>query len=321
MNRFYPLRKPHSIEGAKVPSVLLILPILALLTGAPVLSGQPVNQQARVTNSYQAIVVHQMPSGLDGGGEMALTTAMAGFDSAWAIDRRSRIGIGLKYGIDAYDFSADSTDGPIAQDPWEEIHSIELGLSYFRVLENGWQVFARPSVSSQSESGFDSDALSINLVTGAMTQYSENLRIGLGLVLTSGLEDTRVFPFISIHWKFAEGWTMQNSQPTGPAGPAGLELAYGEENWSIAVGGAVRSKRFRIEGTGVTTDGIAQYESIPLFARYTRQIHQALRLDLYGGVLLGAEFEIEEKNGHGLAGYKDDLDSAPFLAVAISGQF
>ena len=245
----------------------------------------------------------------------------AGARLGWnhAADRRTRYGISFSYELDSYDFSG--AGSVLGSEPWGDIQNLSIGLSYARVLENGWRIFVSPTVGSNAESSIDSDSLTYSLVAGGTTRLSETLSLGVGFVALSGLEDTRAFPFLSVRWEFADRWTLQNPFRPGPAGPAGLEVAYAGEGWSVAAGFAYRSWRFRIEGEeGPTLDGIAEHSGIPVFGRYSVGFGEGISLDLYGGILVGANLEIEDHGGRSL-GLKEDHDAAPFAALALSGRF
>ena len=262
--------------------------------------------------------VHQFDTDLDNGGSFSTSRFAANFDWTKVKGRESAYGLTLGYEFDTYDFSGSA--GVFGANPWDDITTLTLGGTYYRALDNDWRIFFNPSISSSSESGIDSNALLYSLVAGASTEVSEGLNLGFGAVAVAGLEEFRVFPFLSVKWEINENWTLQNPLRPGPTGPAGLEIEYAGDGWSASTGFAYRSWRFRIDGQGPTVNGIAEYSGTPLFARYTRELSETLTLDLYGGVLVAGELEIEDKNGKNLR-LQDDIDTAPFVAFAISGKF
>lgn len=266
----------------------------------------------------QGSAIYQFEADLDQGGAFSMTRAATSIRWSKPLSRQSAFGLNFGYSLDAYDFASET--GILGADPWGDIHTLSLGASYFHTLDSDWRVFASPSISSSSESALDGDSLLYSLVAGASKELSEGLKLGLGAVAITGLEEVRVFPFVSVEWEISENWTLQNPLRPGPAGPAGLELEYAADAWSASIGFAYRSWRFRIDGQDASTDGIAEYSGLPLFARYTLDLSENFRLDLYGGVLVGGELELEDDAGNAL-GLQDDVDTAPFLAFSISGQF
>ncbi|MFP4283041.1 MAG: hypothetical protein ACLFU2_10495 [Opitutales bacterium] len=294
--------------------------LAALLTGGLTALAQPGGGRPETAYEATAVLLHQFEADLDAGGALAISSGQFRLGTSLPLDRRSQLGFEVGYGFDHYDFTLGGEDSWRARAPWKDIHRVELGVSYFRALENGWRVFVSPTIEAAEESALDRDALTYALVAGGSTEVSENLQLGLGFVVATGQEDTTAFPFISIRWEFAENWTLQNPFRPGPTGPAGLEVAYAGEDWSVAVGGAYRTWRFRIDGTGATRDGIADYEGASVFVRYTWQMSELFALDLYGGAFVGAELEIEDANGHDL-GLRTDVSTAPFLALTVSSRF
>jgi len=293
--------------------------LLFALAGSLSLRAQPAGAPGGLRVSLQGSHLHQFETELDDGSEMSLSRSDVGLDLGGAIGRRSRWGVSFGYGLSNYDFSLPN-DESLPWDTIDEVHHVGIGASWFRQLENDWQVFVRPGVSLDSESAFDSDGLTYALIAGGRKQWSETLAIGIGAVASGGLEEFRAFPFLSIKWDFAPGWTLQNPMRPGPAGMAGLEVAYAADSWSLGMGATYRSWRFRIDGDGMSTDGIAEHRGAPIYFRFTQALGESLSFDLYGGAVLGGSLEIEDRDGRSL-GLKEDLDVAPFAAISVSGRF
>lgn len=56
-----------------------------------------------------------------------------------------------------------------------------------------------------------------------------------------------------------------------------------------------------------------------MFGRLSRKLGQALKLDLYAGVLVEGQLSIDDPNGNEIV--SDDYGSAPFVAPTIAGRF
>lgn len=226
------------------------------------------------------------------------------------------IGLGFDYAGDHYSFGGDSE----AIDPWDTIHTYALGLYYMGNISKEWTLRVAASITSMGESSASfSDSLTYGLVFAATKTYSKDLTIGLGAGVFHGMEKTRAYPFLAIRWQFAPGWTLQNPFRPGPAGPAGLEVAYKKDNWEFGVGGSYRSFRFRLGDDGLYPNGIGENNSVPLFFRVSHPLNANLSLDAYAGMLVGGSLEVE--NSEGSEFYKSDYDIAPMLALSISGRF
>ena len=98
----------------------------------------------------------------------------------------------------------------------------------------------------------------------------------LGAGIVRQIDETKVFPFLIVHWQIDDKWLLSNPFRAGPAGGAGLELSYAlDDNWELAGGGAYRSYRFRLKENGPTPNGVGENRFVPLFARVTRKFGAA----------------------------------------------
>jgi hypothetical protein len=128
------------------------------------------------------------------------------------------------------------------------------------------------------------DALVYGGVVAVSHVFGPKLTLGLGLAGYYDLAQTRFFPFLIVKLKLSEQFRLTNPFHTGPAGPAGLELSYSlSRHWEVAVGGAYRSYRFRLDYNGPIPNGIGEYDSIPIFARLSYKPSAAFGVDVCGG--------------------------------------
>ena len=298
-------------------SVLPLSGLLGLAAGTA-LHAQPPLPPGTITTRADAAYIHQFASDLDDGGDVGVTSADFNFDLARSLDAGRSIGFGLGYQADWFSFGGDAGLGNF--DPWDTIHTLSLRGSYVSPVGDDWDFRIAPSITASGESSASvSDSLTYGAVFAFTRRFSDTLTMGLGGGVYTGLEETRGFPLLAIRWNFAPGWTLQNPLHPGPAGPAGLEVAYATDTWEFGIGGAYRSYRFRLADDASTPDGIGEYTSVPLFVRATRPITENIKLNLYGGVLFGGSIELENSNGRDLA--DSDFDPAPILAFSVSGRF
>jgi hypothetical protein len=129
-----------------------------------------------------------------------------------------------------------------------------------------------------------------------------------------------VFPFLVINWRITERLRLGNPLQAGPAGGAGLELAYAfSERWEVGGGGSYRSYRFRLKNDGPVPNGIGENRFIPVFARLTHKFDRATRVDLYAAAFVDGELTVSRANGNDL--YRDDYKTAPAIGLALSHRF
>ena len=157
------------------------------------------------------------------------------------------------------------------------------------------------------------------LVSGTK-RFDDGNRLGLGVGVFDHIEKTNVFPFLVVDWRLGDRWRVINPLPSGPTGPAGLELDYEfDGGWTAGVGAAYRLVRFRLSDTGPTPNGVGEERGVPIFVRVTRKFTDQMALHLYGGVVTGGELRLENSSGGLLS--KDDFDTAPLFGATFVGQF
>lgn len=251
---------------------------------------------------------------LDAGGSMSISSIRAKTGYSWLFSTQSRASADFTFEWRDYSFGE-------AFDPWGKTWEAGLSFSWFRELDNDWSLLVTPSIRLSMEDGASlSDAIDIGSIVAFTKEFSPSLRLGLGAGVYTGLEDTRVFPFIMIRWQINEQWYVGNPFAPGPVGPAGLELGYRfNEDWSFAIGGAYRSDRFRLTGTGTWADGYGDFEGVPVFLRTTYGMMWDTQIHFYIGTILSGQLEID--NDAGQTQLSTDYDPAILSAIAWEGTF
>jgi hypothetical protein len=288
------------------------------LVFATELHAQPPLPAGTVTTTADAAFIYQFATNMDDGGDLSVSSAGLRLGQNYSLNAGNSIGWGLEYQADFYSFDGDSGLGKV--DPWDTINTLSLSGTYAMPLGDDWNFRVAPSISASGESSASvSDSLNYGAIFAFTRRFSDTLTLGLGAGVFTGLEETMGFPIIAVRWAFAPGWTLQNPLHPGPAGPAGLEVAYTTGAWEFGIGGAYRTHRFRLADDAPISEGIGEYTSFPLFLRASRPITENIKLHLFGGVLLGGSIELENSNGGTLV--DSDFDPAPILAISLSGRF
>jgi len=264
--------------------------------------------------SVAAGYLYQFATAISGGGDFRISRAFVNADVTGTTGSPTMLGLGLTYDLEEYTFSVPS--GLAASAPWGTIHRIGFSPSILHSLSPGWRILFAPSIGYAGEEGAEpGDALVYGAVLSATKTIGPDLSLGLGAGAFRQIDRWRVFPFLSVRWRINDRWRLSNPLRVGPAGPAGLELAYSiEGNWEAAAGGAYRSHRFRLDGDGTVPGGIGEIGGIPLFARLSRTWRQGWRADLYAGVLVGGKLGLEDGRG-------DRIGSASFDPAPLAGLF
>ncbi len=150
--------------------------------------------------------------------------------------------------------------------------------------------------------------------------FSPDLVFGVGAGVFRQIDETKVFPFLVVNWKITDRLRLGNPLPAGPAGGAGLELAYAfDDRWELGGGGSYRSYRFRLKDDGPVPDGIGENRFFPLFARLTYHFDRATRADLYAAAFVNGKLTVARADGSDLT--NDEYKTAPALGLTLSHRF
>ena len=262
---------------------------------------------------------YEFESGLDGGGEFDLTGALASVDVLHQYTRELAVGVSLRYGYERWDFAG--TPRAFGAAPWDNVNRPAVGLVFAYAPNDEWSFLAAPTVQWAYEQGASTgDALMGGAIVAATRRFSPTLSLGLGAGVFDEIEKTQVFPFVLVDWQINERLKLGNPFRAGPAGGAGLELAYTvNDAWEFAAGGTWRSYRFRLDRDGPAPGGIGESRGIPLFLRTSYAVARDARLDFLAGVVVGGKLKLMDANGDDVA--EDDYDAAPIVGITLRTRF
>jgi hypothetical protein len=294
------------------------LAAVALASGGSALIGAtPAAAQQPAWAPFVAVTpFYESESDLDGGGEFGLSGVQLRLGTAGPVGTGFRAGVTLNY--DYYDSSFSNPTVFGAAAPWGNVTRYGVSVPLAWALNSEWSLAVAPSVDWFRESGANSsDSLTWGAVLSAVRVDPAGNRIGLGVAVFDEIEDTKVFPVIVVDWRLGDRWRLINPLPAGPTGPAGLELDYQfDGGWSLGVGAAYRTLRFRLSDSGPVSSGVGEINGVPIFARATYDLSKQLTLHIYAGAIAGGELRVEDRNGNLLR--KDDFDTAPFVALTVT---
>ena len=230
-------------------------------------------------------------------------------------NRKMILNLSASYKVSDYNFSGPPADP--WSDPWGEITSTDVGLSLILPGSGRWSYFLASTLDGSREKGADKgDGLVYGIIASAAYAKRLDRRLGFGVGVFEGLEETKIFPYATVSWRLKENLTLQNPLSAGPASPAGLELVYDvSENWQIGAGGAYRSFRFRLDKEGVAPDGIGEITGVPAWVRASWQASPKLGLGFYTGAILAGEAAIKDNAGRNLQ--SRHFNPAPLAAVIL----
>ena len=263
--------------------------------------------------------VYQGKAEFDRGGDFSVGGAILRGGLSYDLSGGNRAGVTFTYDYLDYSFSNSGAFGGVA--PWNIVRRYGVSLPLSFELGDGWSVGVAPSVDWFKENGANTgDALSCGSTVSGSRRFEGGNRLGLGVGVFDGIEKTSMFPFLVVDWRFGERWRLINPLPSGPTGPAGLELNYRfDGGWTAGVGAAYRVLRFRLSETGPVRNGVGEERGVPVFVRVTRNFTDQMALHLYGGVVANGRLRVENSAG-GLV-REVDFNPAPLLGATFVGRF
>ena len=300
----------------------LLLTIFVLLSTAAIALSQDTvmntGQERDAGLSVSASYTHQFDTDIGRSGEFRLDRALVRSDWKRKMSETVTLGVGANYDYSDYSFTGRLNDR--ITDPWNEVHALNLSVSALFTLDKNWKLFVAPSVGVAAESGADwGDSMVYGGTVWASYRFSPSLTLGLGAGVFSKPEEVSAFPLIIVDWKITDRLRLANPLQAGPTGPAGLELSYAFNDFTIAAGGSYRSARFRLDDYGPVSNGVGEDRYFPLWVRFSAKVGKAGTLGLYSGAMVGGKMTIEDSRGHKIS--DESYDVSPFLAATISFKF
>ena len=211
------------------------------------------------------------------------------------------------YRFSHYDFSM--------PDPWDDIHTMRGSVLVHYGINDQWSVFGGPSLAFSGEACADvGDAMTFGGALGVMYRWTERLVVGGGFTISSEIEDdTRAWPLVVLNWQITDQWSLESgyTEVAGCGGPGG-EFRYRiNDKWSVAGGAQYNEKRFRLSDDAPVREGVGEDSSYPIYAKVTWQVCPNGALELLGGIPVGGEVRLEDRNGHKIS--EQDYDPAPLV--------
>jgi hypothetical protein len=296
------------------------LSLAGVLTAA--LAWCPISTEAQSGTpgySYSVTPLYHFDADLDEGGEAGFGGALMTFGHTSSLDQRTSLGWRAHFDYEDWSF-----DEPVAfggNRPWDKFYRYGLSAPWARVSSSGWVWNFTPTVGYAGESGADfSDAIEYGATLAAARRFNESLTLGFGLGFFRKVEDSYVFPLVVVNWQINEQWRLSNPTPSGPAGPAGLELSYAlGGGWDTGFGATQRQERQRLDSDGPFPDGVGEHRFTVVFARIGHDIAPAARLNFYAGAEVNTKLRVEDSNGNRL--YSEESDAALMIGLSLVGRF
>ena len=258
--------------------------------------------------------VYQFDTDLDEGGSFNARRLTIQGGSGYSWDPGKTVSLALGYSYDGYSFSNDAGIG----EPWEDIHSLSLGIPMRTRFAGDWSAFLIPSLRSSGESGSKfEDTITGGVLTGFSYRFGDRLTIGPGIGIISQIEESAtVFPILIIDWKITDKLSLETGRGLGATLGPGLAFNYqANSKWRLSLGGRYEKLRFRLDENGQVPSGVGEDKSFPLFAGCTYNISPKAQVSLVGGVEFGGELRLEDSDGRSIR--KESYDPGGFLGFTF----
>ncbi|GJM19717.1 MAG: hypothetical protein DHS20C14_19300 [Phycisphaeraceae bacterium] len=246
------------------------------------------------------------------------------FDTDLTISRRigQRRNLSLSFSQERSFYDFDGALGivpadPADADPMSEGQTLGLNATFGGMEASGWGWFVTGGVQWAGEPGavFD-DSLTVSGGGGVTFQASKGLRLGVGLIAGTRIEESaRVIPFPIVEWTIDKDWSLS----AGSRG-AGAVLTYKatpEVTLGLEVG--FESREYRLDSDNVFADGVILDRAIPL--AFTAEWRPNEQVTLAGrvGAHLWGEIEFTDSAGNRLN--REDRDVALLAGVELRFRF
>lgn len=264
-----------------LPSSIRIGVALALTTVCAAVVAQPRQAPGETSVSVGVTGLNQFNTRIVDSGTFNWQDASANVNVTRQVTSAFSAGVSARYNYQNWSWSNLQSFG--GQAPWTAINTPALGMNFSYSPSPEWRLGLAPTVEWSGESGTGTGGTATyGAVMSVARTFSKDLTLGVGAGVFRQIDQTKVFPYLLVNWNITDKLRLGNSLPAGPAGGAGLELAYAlTERWTIAGGGAYRTYRFRLNENSPVANGIGQNSFIPVFARLSYALDPTSRIDLY----------------------------------------
>ncbi|MEM9478676.1 MAG: hypothetical protein AAGA58_03330 [Verrucomicrobiota bacterium] len=261
--------------------------------------------------------VHEFESGIDGGGDVSNDFFHIKGRAPLVLQDDFLLTLSASYYLNDYSFSGGSAGSFAALNPWDSVHTFQLGgFSRWNFAEN-WELFAIPNIRFTGDGDADfGGSVSGGSLAGVSYSFGDRLKLGPGIGYITQLEDdASIFPIILVDWKITDSLSLSTGPPVGASLGPGLSLKHQvTDRVRFSVGARYERFRFRLdEQSRVSPNGIGEDKSVPVFAALGWQATDLIEATILGGVGFGNELSLEDESGDTIT--SANYDSSPFIGI------
>jgi hypothetical protein len=311
--------RPRGWSALAIVALVLLLPAaLALAQDVEETLDEEALPQARVVG--QAGYAYQGKADIDGGGDLRVHRFDVGILGRADLHEQLRWTNTFFFSVNDYNFEG---GGFSIGDPWGTILTMRLVTKLRYQLSDQWGVFGGGVFMFSPETGADwGDSFTGGGLVGVDFRHSKTLFVSLGVAVVSQIEDdARVTPSVILNWLPHERWAVRvGAVPASGGAAAAAEVAYRVAMpLEIGLGLLSNQRRFRLDDSGPVPDGVGEDNNLVLRLRLGWDFTPQISLVFLGGVALGGEVQLDDRNGNRIN--KQDYDPAPYIGLRLVGGF
>jgi hypothetical protein len=315
----------HTRFLALVCPVCALAPLANAQHGPPMPSieedppASPEPAKSRVSASLDLFANHVLTADFDASpGDVSLTRIGSQLGVNADLGERRSLGIGFTAMHTWYEFDG-ATGFGTSGEPWDTVAELDLALRYNAPINDRWGFLVGANVNAAFENGADfADALTFGGRGGVTYSISEQATIGLGVAVTSRLEeDAFIVPFPFIAWEITEQWRLGSY---GSSRGSGLALSYSpSETWTFTVRAGVEAHEFRLDDAGPTPDGVGRAWHVPIELLAQWKVHPQVTVVAGVGLVAWQQYTLDDAAGNEIA--EINADAAFAFGVGVTFTF
>lgn len=259
---------------------------------------------------------YQADTDIDGGGNFNVLRYDVGAVGRLALLEHLHWNNSFFFSVNDYDFDG---GGFSTDDPWNTILTMRLGTKLRYQLDERWGIFGGGVFIFSPESGANwGDSFTGGGTVGGSYRHSETLSVSVGIAVLSQIEDdARVVPDVGLNWQPHEQWKVRvGAVPASGGAAAAAEVAYRVlDPLELGLGLLYQQRRFRLSDSGPASEGVGEDNNLPLRARVGWSITPHVSLNLLGGVILGGQLKLDDRDGNRVR--KEDYDPAGYVGIRL----
>lgn len=254
-------------------------------------------------------------------GEFGFSTYRAGLRLSKGIGEQGTLGANISFSLLDYDITA----GPTATvnsaagigSGIDDVYESAIIVDYTHRGEGDFSYQLSAGVVSAGEDGADfGDTIDVLGTAGFLYRYSDNLSLGLGVLVKSRLEDdVLVVPVPQIRYKIDDRWMLESER-------AGAKLSYkSSESLTYGLAAEYIQETFRLNDghSTLASEGVVNHARVPVSIFAVYEPAQQVQIRARVGASLASDIEFLDRNGNDIT--KEDIDTAVFGSINVSFRF